>query len=644
MRVFAFDTETRGMWGQIFKVGFFDGENYQTFESGIDFMRFILLNFSKEENVNIYAFYLEFDFSKILKEAVTAKNKTKKMLFEVDFNRSLIINGKFHVIKIKDTDIHFRDIYPLVNCSLHTACRDFNLTVKKIELDTNGLSMEEYSKNVDANDQALLEYLKCDVLSTYELVYTLKNLSAIDMEKFVRCPTVASLSMKIFRTNNEKEFKKMKETKLFKWQEDFVRQAYQGGRVEIFKSRLAGGLHFDVNSLYPFVMESKKFPIGRVGLTRKTANQESNKELLNLLLSGDYLFFIFCRVKIPHQKIGPLPVKSMGKLIFPVGIVNGHFCRPELEYAVKNCNVEVLEIYEILWWMESDFVFKNFIEKQKEMKLNSEGAKKNFAKLIQNANYGKWGMGREREHYENYDAEKFNKIKEGGKEVAVYQTGLNECMVYNKLIFADYVLPHYAAFITSYARVMLLSEMKEQEENGNSIYYCDTDSMVCQEMINITKIDSKEYGKWKLERELEKAIFVLPKLYAEVEKNTGSEILKSKGLVKQYMREISYADYELFFEYCLRNEDYGLYGHNDNKNYYTRYNIMQAIKLEKDFDEIIKLKKKLAFSKMMYKRKYDYEKNDSVPFVFEEERLIIDVDNFRKSGKIKKEGLKNAQD
>ena len=625
MRICAFDSETRGLWGNIFKVGFYDGILYHTFETGLDFLNFVISNYGDEE-LHIYGFNLEFDFSKILKEAIS--NKKKTVLFEIDFNKSLVINGKFHVVKIKEKEIYFRDIYPVVNCSLDKACKDFELSIKKLELETNGLSKDEYFKTVKADDCKLLEYVKNDVLSTFELFQTIKNLSGLDIEKFVKCPTVASLSMKIFKTNHADDFAKMKETKLYKWQEDFVRESYSGGRVEIFKPKMEnGGYHYDINSLYPSVMEKNKYPIGRLSYTRKGMNQEGKKELLKLLLSDDYPFIIFCRLNIPSQNIGVLPIRNNGKLIFPVGIMNGHFCRPEIEYAIKNCGLEVLEIYEVFWWMESDFVFKNFIGKQKDMKMNSKGAKKFFAKLIQNANYGKWGMQRDRVSYENYEVEKFIKIKEKGEDIAVIQTGLNECMVYKKLIFADYILPHYASFITSFARVELLKQMKEQERKEDRVYYCDTDSIVCEQKLNEEVVSEKEYGKWKLEREIEKAIFVLPKLYAEIEKDTKIEILKSKGFVKDYADTISYSDYEIFYEHLKSGKDYTVYGYNDDKNYYSRYNIIQAIKRAKDFDEIIKLRKKLAFSRMTYKRIYSHTTNSSIPITLNEdviEELVID--------------------
>jgi len=630
MRICAFDSETRGLWGEIFKVGFFDSENYHTFNSGLEFLKFVISEYPNEE-LNIYGFNLEFDFAKILKETIISKNKKKgkESLFEVDFNKSLVINGKFHVVKLMGKEIYFRDIYPLVNTSLEKACKDFELSTKKVKLKIpDGMSTDQYFLGVSPDDAGLLEYLKADVMATYQLVQTIKTLSGLEDKKFVRCPTVASLSMKIFKTDHPHQFNLMKETSLLKEHEDFVRQAYCGGRVEIFKPRLTGGgYHYDINSLYPAVMEKNEYPIGRVCVTKKAATQEEKQKLFHTLQKDDYKHFpyiVFCRVKIPYQKIGPLPVRACGKLIFPVGMVNGHFCRPELDYAIKHCGVQVLEIYTMYWWMETAPVFKDFIATQKKVKMTSKGAKRNFAKLIQNSNYGKWGMQRLRISYENFEQEKFDKIKARGDLAAVVQTGLNECMVYNKLIFADYILPHYSCFITSFARLELLKAMKATEERGDNVFYCDTDSIVCKEEMEKDVIDDNEYGLWKLEREIDEAIFVLPKLYAEREKGSGKEVLKSKGLVKSYKETITYKDYEAYYEALKNKTDYVLYGYGGINNYYTRYNIIEAIKRCKDVDTMVLLRKALCFSSMFFKRDYDHVNNDSSPLVMHEPSLIVD--------------------
>ena len=47
--------------------------------------------------------------------------------------------------------------------------------------------------------------------------------------------------------------------------EDDIRQGYTGGAVDMFIPKAPAGMKiyaYDVNSLYPFVMKTFKFPIG----------------------------------------------------------------------------------------------------------------------------------------------------------------------------------------------------------------------------------------------------------------------------------------------------------------------------------------------------------------------------------------------
>ena len=108
MKICVFDTETRGLFGEIFKIGFYDGFQYLTFNSGIEFVRFL----QEQDNLYLYAFNLEFDLSKLLSEIID-----NDILFKLDFDNTLVINGNIRVSKILGKEIYFKDAYPLVNCS-----------------------------------------------------------------------------------------------------------------------------------------------------------------------------------------------------------------------------------------------------------------------------------------------------------------------------------------------------------------------------------------------------------------------------------------------------------------------------------------------------------------------------------------------
>lgn len=616
MKICVFDCETRGLFGEIFRIGFYDGENYMTFNTGIEFIKFLLTL----DNIYIYAFNLEFDLSKLLAEIIESEFDDLGIIpFKIDFDSTLVIVGNIYSTKVLDKEIYFKDIYPLVGCSLEKAGETFELQTKKLKTPAN-MSKDEYFQTVKADDEELNKYLKNDCICTYELIFELMKLSKLSQEDFIKCVSTASLSMRVFKTQYPDDFQKIKDSQLYVYMEDFLRQGYFGGRVEIFKPRIGKGFHYDINSLYPYVMEKYYYPVGNWKQNRKDMTQLEKLEIMDLIHKncpkGSYM--VHAKIHIPDQFYPPLPVKRDMRLIFPLGTVIGHWYRPEFEYALNNCGVEILEIYRIAYCLSGSKVFENFISDMKDMKMNSEGGKKQFAKTIQNALYGKMAMGRLRTSYQNYDEEKKKELESKGHLVGQFRNAVCEVMSYNKTIYADYIAPQFSAIITSYARLELLKAMQDTRVRGDYAYYCDTDSIVCEKEFPKFDVDEKEYGKWKLERRIKKGIFVLPKFYAEIGED-GKEILKSKGIIKQFMENVKYKDYLKFYENLKKGVNLKLYGYNTGKDFWGRRKIVTALKTGKNINERVRLCKQYDFSNMLHKRVYDHINNTSRAIILNEE-------------------------
>ncbi len=615
MKVISMDTETRGMYGKIFLGGWYDGTNYQTFNTGLEFMSQMdnLLLQEEDEEVHVIVFNLDFDLGKLLRECSEHYRKTGEELFRIDYKNSLIIHNRFHTAKIQGKKLVFHDIFKLVNCSLDKACKDFGLSTKKQELPTTDKG--QYFETVSSDDATLREYLRCDVVSTYELYRTLLDLSGLGENDFLRCPTIASLSMKIYRTRFPDEFAMIQDTWLTKEAESFIRSAYCGGRTEIFRNLLDDkGYHYDINSLYPHVMEVNQYPIGNPRFCLDGKSQEEKLEFFHAYRRGEAMipvnYILEATVHVPKSHVAPLPYRK-GGLLFPVGTFRGTFCSPEMEFALEHFGVEILEIHKLLCFRDEAFLFDRFVAEQKLIKNTSQGAKRTFSKLIQNSLYGKFGMARKREAFALYTPKKEQELKKKGALYAVVK-GMNDTKIISWLtsVTAHYIKPHLSAFITSYARVELLKKLMAIPPDA--LYYCDTDSIVTTVPLPDDEVHVKDYGKWKLEKELRKAIFVLPKLYAELGID-GEEILKSKGLVREYRTSVRYADYEQFFDSMIKNVNLPLYGYSTGLTYYQRHKLMTAIKQGKDIDEQVRVQKALLFSMIRYKRVYDYNTNTSAP-------------------------------
>lgn len=615
--IIVFDTETRGLYGDIFLVGCYDGETYQTFYTGKEFLGWLdTLEVEKKEEISVYCFNLDFDLAKLIKESIDVYRKTGKPLFELDYKKSLIIHNKFHVARLVDSPVVFRDLYPLVNCSLDQAAQDFELTTQKLDLGIAEADKDRYFKTVNPDDPDLQQYLRQDVLATWELLHVLVGLSGLELDKFMRCPTLASLAMRMFRESCPASMKLIRESYLDKEEEAFIREAYHGGRVEIFRHLLMdGGYHYDINSLYPHVMEINPFPTGDAKMWKKETSVEKRTEIFHNTRKHKSWFsshyFIHAKVMIPHQHVCPLPLREERGLIFPKNIFTGYFCSPEMEYALNHCGVEVLEVYGLISFTGEAPLFTQFIQQQKTIKTTSVGAKRNFAKLIQNSLYGKFGMNRKREVYELHTSEREQALREKGIRPAITNTYYDQqVMSHIKEVFVDYIKPHYAALITSYARVELLKKLRALPPEH--LYYCDTDSVVSGIAFPEAEVHPKEYGKWKLEREVMQGIYVLPKLYAEIDR-LGEHTLKSKGIVKAYQATVSYGDYLEYYKSMVAGKDQILYGYGQGEKFFRRRNLITAIKHAQDPDEKVLLQKCFLFSHLRQKRVFNYDNNTSEP-------------------------------
>lgn len=617
----SFDLESRGLFGSIFKLGYYDGSDYYECDHGPALVTHLLAQVEKHGKIDLFTFNLEFDLSKLLNSLIEYGDQDLLAKFELDWSKSLIINGRFHVAKLKNYEIYLRDIYPLVNCSLEQASTSFELANSKIIPELGGLTKEQWFLTVAPNDEKLCEYLKLDVLSTYELVYKLMGLSGLEEKDFLRCPTLASLAMKIYSTQFRKDFEQVKGSELYKTCEQFVRQAYYGGRTEIFKPVMNQGYHYDVNSLYPQVMEVNSYPVGPPSKLREELPAAEKMTIFEMVRKRKLPYLLHAKLKVKEVYIPTIPKRYEDKLVFPTGVFTTYVPNPELEYALHRGEVEVLEVIGMVWWKKTAPIFREFVEKFKSLKLGSIGAKRNFAKLIQNSLYGKFGMQRERLTYVEFDQKKYENFREKQILCAKLRTPFRRgddwkhILSYRKLFFADYIRPHYAALITSYARVALIRQIHNLEAQGASVYYCDTDSIFTSQPLPAEEVDDKVYGKWKLEHEVAEAVFVLPKLYAFVDQS-GEVIMKNKGIVRPYVKTLSFASYLQFYQNLISKNDHTLY--DEHAGYVGRENIMQALRLSKPLERKLRLRKVLRFSLVILKRQYDFVNNSSLPLVLQE--------------------------
>lgn len=600
--LWTLDTETRCLFGEIFRIGLYSKATGIILANDIEFIYDIL---SCYEDNHIYIHNLDFDLSKFFERI---KEHTS-----FNFDKSIFIDNSPAVV-VTDVGV-FHDSLKLLPSSLDNICKSFGLGDEgKFDLSDyirkNGYKdKEDFFMRVDPYDKVLNYYLEKDCTSLHTIIETLIDMADMNEETFFRCPTTPSLAMQVFKTQFTEDFKKATKWNAIKAGvkgkniEDFIRMSYYGGRTEVFKPLLKNGYHYDVNSLYPYVMLENKFP---VGFPESVTDFERSKNLYMISKNfGIGCGFLKCRVHVPKMEIPVLPYKDgSGKLLFPIGKLEGVWSYPELQLAEKmGCKIE--EFFESVYFKDSDYIFKNYVSKFKHLKETSKGALRDFAKRMLNTLYGKFGMRRERATLTTKESVTkkhtlYNKYTNTRYDVTFYE--------YDTISKADYIQTHIASYVTAYARITLYKGFLSAINKGGNVYYCDTDSIATDVELDDSIVDNNEFGKYKLETYVDDAIFLQPKFYAETghdENEKEVNTTKGKGIPRSIMNLYTFKTYQEFLkDFCDKNKlSISVF-----ENLANRQKFLSSLKHNDDLDKIVLLRKTISLT-IRQKRKIDYIAN-----------------------------------
>lgn len=643
-KILTLDTETyNGLIGDLKKLAIYDGQKVY-YGNTFGEVEPVIMNYTNlGYDVHIYIHNMEFDLRKI-PEIMKKGN--------IVWNKSLIINGKVAKVQCKYYCLH--DSFKILPMSLSKLSKGFN--VEHGKLDLYDAVKEKYGNQYDVmkdgklskndtlvnfldkcpiDDPLFIEYLGYDVMSLYEVVYTLMNITGLEEKEFVKKVSTASLSRHLFKHGYMgKPFQTDGQEKTdfellcsYKWQynlsvEDFIRDSYCGGRTEVFKPRLlTQGFHYDVNSLYPSVMIDGEYPIGKPFFSESDVTAEHYYTCWKEDRKG--LGFIQAKVNIPMQHIPPLPVK-MGKLCFPCGVVTGVWPYEELEYAERECGVEILEYMAVCHFEKTFKVFHNFVGEFYKMKEKGKQTDNKpltmLAKLILNVAYGYTGMRRD-------DKTQLDSIENADKHDDIVFS--NHEMGYVEFpadIKSDYIQVQIASYVTSRARLVLLKGLKQIEKDGGNVYYCDTDSIVSDIPMHPDMIHPTDLGKWDLEGKPIKGLFLKPKVYTELLEDETN--IKFKGISKETQETLNYEYYEMLYKTLEeQSEDFVVV----EKNKLQLRSIMYMKKNDIDFSYYEVRDKKMNV-KTVEKRKMFYSENRTEPLYFGSEEEYLNF-SFKKVSK-----------
>ena len=182
-----------------------------------------------------------------------------------------------------------------------------------------------------------------------------------------------------------------------------------------------------------------------------------------------------------------------------------------------------------------------------------------IAKLLLNSLYGKFGMKPQKSLIEMYDINNANDKQRLQSVLDNYGESLQDYIkLDNHYIIIRHDLANYqydeskdlyhgldvnigiAAAITAGGR-MWMTQFKN--ERGIKLYYSDTDSIIINTQLPDQWVGNN-LGQFKLEYEIDRAVFIAPKVYGFITSD-GDEIIKVKGVGKEALQDIHIKDLEL---------------------------------------------------------------------------------------------------
>ena len=390
------------------------------------------------------------------------------------------------------------------DASLEALCKLFGTSHQKTHVD--------YDKIEDTPE--VREYLKNDCVALFELIekfYALPLLQGIP-----HVPTTSSLALQTFK----RRYLNAPVPVLEPEKEEFCRSAYHGGRVEIFRPHAYNAREYDAVNMYGWAM-TQVLPIGN-GVWRYQYH-------------GDERDFGFWDVEIeqPETHIPVLPYydAAQQKLLFPTGRFRGVFFSVELTLALEQ-GARIRKVFRGLTFSRVPLLREYALTMYKLRAEYPKGTPMNdAAKLLNNGLYGKTGEGREKRKavFVPYKEALELKLEPAYEPLSLWWLPVEST--------ATHILPNIAAAITSYARTHLYEGFIKA--GLETVCYCDTDSVWTTGELEAGKF----LGDWKLEKEYEEFIAVLPKIYYAGPKDGEGSKKRAKGFGYSLVKKLSRDDY-----------------------------------------------------------------------------------------------------
>lgn len=393
--------------------------------------------------------------------------------------------------------IYFRDSFSLFPVGLKKLTEAFGVTHAKKEIDFD-------KEQFDPENPLHIEYLEYDVIGLHECLTLFFNSPKInDIKPRL---TEGSTALAVFRTTLAAPIKTPPKNI-----QNFTRNAYYGGRVEIFRHEGDDLNLYDVNSIFPWVMRTKPLPIEYLGR------------------ASDVTEFGFHDVTIfvPDMYIPPLPLRRE-KLFFPCGTFRGVFFSEEIKAAIL-LGAKVITYHSGETFSETNDMFNEYIDFFYDMRTKNSGNALNYIgkRMLVNL-YGKFGQKEVTESLLQIGSKDDDgQLKVFGNEETFKKFSLGLKKEFHR---SPHMMVNIAAAVTSYSRIHMLGKITGIQD---TIRYTDTDSLFTPSKMESSKL----LGDLKFEDDYKYGYFALPKAYGLIT-NKGETEIKIKGFSRKFLKTL----------------------------------------------------------------------------------------------------------
>lgn len=507
-------------------------------------------NYLKSLNCNIICYYhnLKFDGSfwlsyllidESMKQAICVDEhgtqsfvKTKQMKNNT-VSYSISGMGQWYriTVKVNNHTIEFRDSLKLLPFSVKRIGQSFGTKHKKLDMEYEGFryagcAITDAEREYIANDVLVVKEALEIMFTEGHKKLTIGSCCLAEYRKSIGGKMYDSLYPNLYDIPIPEEYGSPNAG-------EYIRKSYHGGWCYLARGKERqlkhSGTTADVNSLYPSMMSSEsgnRYPVG------EPTFWHGNEIPEQALLPSNYFFVRFTtRFYIKQNKLPFIQIKN-NFLYRPMEMLetsdiyndDDGFYYPEyydFEGNLQPATVTLtmtqtdfklfrdhydlvdFKILDGCYFKSRIGIFDDYIEKYKQIKLNSKGAKRELAKLFLNNLYGKMASSTN----SNF---KVAFVKE------------DKSIGFNTVVANDKT-PGYIAVgscITSYARNFTIraAQANYYGPDQPGFIYADTDSIHCDlqpDQIKGIKVHPKNFCCWKLESCWDDGYFIRQKTYVE---------------------------------------------------------------------------------------------------------------------------------